>query len=170
MGIQAILTAASIGASVLGGIQQQRAAESQAEATEREAARQATLARQTSERQAREEARQNIELEKRQKLSFLKSGVALTGTPLTILAETRERGGENVEAILETGRTQQEGLLGQGELQASELRSGGRQALFRGLGSGIATGATAFGQGVFTPAPKFDPRRQAPPRKPTRLT
>ena len=116
------LTALSAGASIIGGIQQSR-----------EAQKQAQRAQQETELQARAEARENIAFEKRQKLAFLKSGVSLEGSPLLVLAETRRRGSENVGAILETGRTRAKGVA-----------ASGRQALIGGFSQGLSTAAGGF--------------------------
>ena len=137
MGIETLLLAAGVSAStastagtiaavaggisaigsVVGGVQQARAAGEQSK-----------LAQQEAETRARAEARQNIELEKRQKLGFISGGVALEGSPLLVLAETKRLGAENVGAIVETGQT-----------QAESLKSTGRQALIGGLTTGAAT-------------------------------
>ena len=83
-------------------------------------------------------------MEKRQKLAFLKGGVSLAGSPLLLLAETRRVGGENIEAILKTGRTEATSLLTQGAFQARGLKATGRQALIGGLTKGIGTAAGGF--------------------------
>lgn len=132
------------GVSVVGGIQTRNEAEAQASATRTEAQRQANLRRQEAENEARREVRANIALEKRQKLSFIKSGVALEGSPLLLLAETGRKGTENIEAILQSGRTGATGLLAQGQLQSSALRSTGRQALVGGLTRGATTAVGGF--------------------------
>jgi len=106
-------------------------------AQSKESGRQAKIAQQQSEAQARSEARSNIALEKRQTLAFLKSGVALEGSPLLLLAETRREGGKNVENILEGGVQ-----------TAGSLRASGRSALIGGLTSAAGTAAGAFTPGI----------------------
>lgn len=138
---------ASVGGSALGGIQQSKAASAQASATNAEAARQAALQQQEADLSARAETRENIKLEKRQKLAFLKSGVSLEGSPLLLLDETRQKGGENVDAILRSGQTAATGTLARGGLRSAELKSSGRQALTSGLTSGAGTLA---GSGIFS--------------------
>ena len=139
-----ILSAVSTAGAVVGGIQQRGAAKAAAKATTAEAQRQADLVQEEREIQARSEARQNIELEKRQKLAFIKSGVAFEGSPLLILAETERKGTENVEAILRSGRTQATGLLAEGALRSAQLKASGRQALISGLTSGATLAAPLF--------------------------
>ncbi len=137
-------TGISAAGSILGGIQARGAAEQQAADTRAEAQRQANLRQEEREQQARLEAREGIELEKRQKLAFLKGGVSLAGSPLLLLAETRRIGAENIEAILKTGRTEATSLLQAGAFQARGLKTTGRQALIGGLTRGIGTGITGF--------------------------
>lgn len=147
MGIETALligTLASAAGTVVGGIQQSRAAKAQAKDTRNEAQRQANLRQEERTQQARVEARENIALEKRQKLAFLSSGVSLEGSPLLLLAETKRRGGENVASLLKTGQTEATGLLRSGESQATSLRASGRQALIGGLTSAAGTAAGGF--------------------------
>jgi len=147
MGIETALligTLVSAAGAVVGGIQARGAAEQQASDTRAEATRQANLRQQEREQQARAEARENIALEKRQKLSFLKSGVSLEGSPLLLLAETRRKGTENVAAILKTGQTEATSLLRAGTFQSNQLKSRGRQALIGGLTKGVGTAAGGF--------------------------
>ena len=149
IGIETALLIGSAVASIGGGISQASEARSQAKSAQEQA-----------EVQARATAREAIDVEKRQKLSFLKSGVALEGSPLLILAETREKGLENVEAI-----------QGQGRQQAKSILRGGRSALIGGLTSAAQTGV-----GSISTAPRenlggggtFNPATQAPSRKPLR--
>lgn len=111
-----------VGGSILGGIQQQEAYEDQAKIQEQQA-----------EEQARQLARENIQLEKAQKVAYLSSGVSLEGSPLLVMAEDRRIGQENIQNTLETGRT-----------QASSLRKSGRQALIGGLVGGASAGAKSW--------------------------
>lgn len=120
MGIETALlvgTLISAGTSIVGGIQQKNAADAQADEASRAA-----------EEQMRTEARENIALEKRQKLAFLKSGVSLTGTPLAVLAETHRIGNQNIEEI---GRA--------GSAKAASYKASGRSAMIQGIGQGIGT-------------------------------
>ena len=142
--VATVATVASAAGTVIGGLQQRGAAKAAAKATSIEAQRQADLVQEERELQARSEARQNIELEKRQKLAFIKSGVSFEGSPLLILAETERKGAENVEAILRSGRTQATGLLAEGALRSSQLKASGRQALISGLTSGATLAAPLF--------------------------
>lgn len=139
IGLGTILSGVSAVSSIIGGFQQSREAEEQAR-----------LARADAEARARAEARDAIEFEGRQKLAFLKSGVALTGTPLAVLAETRSRGLENVRNVIDSG-----------ERTASSIRTRGRSALIGGLTEGIGT--LAGGIGSISPS---SPTPPIPPRKP----
>ena len=137
-------TVAGIAGPIVGGIQQKGAAEAAASATSREAQRQADLRQEEATKAARVEARENIELEKIQKLSFLKSGVALEGSPLLLLAETKTRGAENIESIIRSGQTGATGLLASGTTKASQLRASGREALLGGLLGGATRAEPLF--------------------------
>lgn len=138
-------TVASVAGTVIGGIQQRGASKAAAAATSAEAQRQADLRQQETEQRARVEARENIELEKRQKLAFIKSGVDVgVGSPLLVLAETERKGEENIEAILKTGRTQATGLLATGAAESRRLKASGRQALISGLTTGATRAAPLF--------------------------
>lgn len=143
MGLETIALVATIAGSVGSFIQGQKAAG----AAESAAAQQAANAQQEAEATARREARENIALEKRQKLAFLKSGVSLEGSPLLLLQETREQGEENVEAILRSGQTQQQAIIGSGVTTAGQARASGRQALLGGL-SGISSFGGSSGSGI----------------------
>lgn len=69
-----------------------------------------------------------------QKLAFLKSGVALSGSPLDILDETTRVADENISAIRAGGAARE---LEQKNL-ASQARIGGRAALLAGITGGAA--------------------------------
>lgn len=156
-------------AGVVSAAQQSSAAKSQASAVRAESERQGALQRQEAELSARQEARSNIKLGKRQKLAFLKSGVALEGSPLLLLAETQDEGDDNVEAILTSGQTRSQSTLNQGVFQATSLKSSGRQALIGGLTSAAGTAAGGFGDGGdIRSGSTFNPKTSAPPRKPLR--
>lgn len=64
-----------------------------------------------------------------QTAAFAKSGVLLEGTPLEVLAATREEGNRQKEQILLTGKAQQD-----------LAKSQGRSAILQGIGS-VAQGA-----------------------------
>ncbi len=135
-----VLSAASAASSVIGGIQQSRAA-----------SRQAANAQAQAVDQARAETRSNLELEKKQKLAFLKSGVALEGSPFLVMAEDAQTGEQNVGAILRSGAN-----------QARSIRRSGRQALFSGFASGADTIFSGYQEGIFggstAPKPGRNPR------------
>lgn len=149
MGIETALLIAAVASaagSAIGGIQQSREARSQANKASEEA-----------ELQSRAEARETIKLEKQQKLAFLKSGVALEGSPLLLLSETKRKGKENIEAITESGR-----------VRASSIRASGRGALISGLTSAAGTAAGGFGGGTEDFGQTRTGRAPTPSRKPLR--
>ncbi len=117
-------TAVAAGGEIYQGISEAQAAEEQAN----------IVGKQASE-SARERKRQIQRLASKQKVSFLKSGVSLEGTPIDILSETFNIGQQDINAILETGRSQQRALI-----------KGGRDALIGGFTKAIGTGLTGFQQ------------------------
>jgi len=80
---------------------------------------------------AGERARQAGKLMARQKVSFMKSGVNLAGSPLQVIEETGAFAQEDVRQIFRTG-----------DIQARNLRRSGQTAIFQGLGQGLMSGAT----------------------------
>ena len=80
---------------------------------------------------AGERARQAGKLMARQKVSFMKSGVNLAGSPLQVIEETGAFAQEDVRQIFRTG-----------DIQARNLRRTGQAAIFQGLGQGLMSGAT----------------------------
>ena len=81
-----------------------------------------------AEEQTRVASRENIALEKRQKLAFLKSGVGLEGTPLLMLAETEKIGKSN-EAEITRG----------GSAAANARYASGRAAMVKSVGSAASS-------------------------------
>ncbi len=110
-----------------------QAAESRAVEQERQAAREARLTQEDAE-----------DFRKRQKVSFLASGVTLEGSPLLIMEETRTRGAENVNEILRAGSAGASAVRQEGRMQAQSIRSSGRQAFTSGLTTGLKTAGSAF--------------------------
>ncbi len=110
--------------------------EAQSAAKEEESAirKQGGLALRESEQEAARVGEANTRFEQRQRLSFLKSGVRLEGTPLAVLAETRAKGARETSAIRERG-VAQAGLL---RTRAGIVRSVGRAKLLSTFGSATA--------------------------------
>lgn len=149
IGIGTVLAATSTLASVAQGVSAQKAATSEAEASV-----------ERTEAQARQRVRDTMELEKEQQLRFLKSGVSLEGSPLLVLAETRDIGAEDTQNILEAGRQER-----------NQIMSQGRGALFSGLTQAAGTAAKGFTGGFEDMAGQSvtkSPTLFAPPRKPLR--
>lgn len=76
-----------------------------------------------------------------QKLAFLKSGVALSGSPLDILDETARVSAENLSAIRAGG----EAKALDAEWEGAQARIGGRNALI----GGITGAAKSIGWGLY---------------------
>jgi len=94
----------------------------------------------------------------RQKLSFLKAGVALTGSPLDILDETARVTAENISAIRARGAAQALDARG----QALAARGRGRTAFIQGISRGIRGVSRGF-------LMREEIRRSSQPRKRTPL-
>jgi len=95
----------------------------------KEAQTTASAIREQSEFQARERERQSSELKSFQKVSFLKSGVNLAGSPLKILEETTSFAKEDIRQIFESGNT-----------RAGNVSRAGSTAIFQGLTEGLMAG------------------------------
>lgn len=108
------------------GNQQAKNAYAQAAETVREQTRQSTL-NAYNEKQAAESAR------RQQKLAYLKSGVSLSGSPLLLLEETRQRGISNANAINTSNSTYTKSVGTQAGQQAGDAYSAGRMGFVRGV-------------------------------------
>lgn len=128
MGIETALLAGgatlAAGGKISSGIEQNKAA--------REEARQIGS---DADRYAREREQDAIDVAKRQKLSFIKSGIDITpGSPLLMLAETKAKGRREAGFIREkAGR------------QAKSLKRSGRSALISSLLGAGSTAIKAYG-------------------------
>ena len=105
---------------------------------------------------AAERQRQADDLQKRQKVSYLKSGVLLTGSPLRIMEET--------DKYAQADKRQ---IFSQASIQSSNLSSAANTGIFKSLFGGMAQGAMAgynlsgtFGGG--NPKPNPIPKTPAP--------
>ena len=116
---------------------------------------QANNATATANLQAKEQVRQSFkeaevekanakDFERRQKLSYLASGVTLEGSPLLIMEETRRKGAENVDEILRSGTAAYGATIQEGRNAASTLKAQGRQAFTSGLTNAIGSGIDGF--------------------------
>lgn len=118
----------------------------------KEARRQAAIVQEDNLEQAkafREDARS---FRKTQELGFLKSGLTLEGSPLEILAKSREDAHKDYQNIIKRGYQ-----------QSDSIRRQGRRALTSGLNQGIGN-AMQFGQQVGMMA--LTGGLSGPPRRP----
>lgn len=121
------------GLSLFSGLQQfsagnEQAKNAYAQTAEniKEQTRQATL-NAYNEKQAAEGAR------RQQKLAYLKSGVSLSGSPLLLLEETRQRGISNANAIEASNAAYTRSAGTQAGQQAGDAYSMGRMGFVRGV-------------------------------------
>jgi hypothetical protein len=133
------LTVLSGVTSVLGGLQGMAQGNQQADAARATAAMQAREQVRVSAREAEME-RQNVEdTVRRQKLAYMSSGVSLEGSPLLVMEETRRRGADNIEEIIQGGAYGAASAKTEGRLRAQQAKSSGRQAFVSGImGAGTA--------------------------------
>lgn len=110
---------------------------------------QAALTLSESEREATRVQASNEQFEQRQRLSFLKSGVRLEGTPLEVLAETERVGVAEVESVRQAGRAQAGAIVS----KAKVTERGGRASFLGSLAGASVSGQKGFKEttgGIFT--------------------
>lgn len=122
-----------IGTQIYSGIQAQKAADSEASYMRQ----QVQLQNLEADEEAKRIEREGKSFKKRQKMLFLKSGVALEGSPLLILEETEQETRRQVSAIRKRGIAQ----FRLGMQRAANLQKKGRAQL---IGSAIQGATTAF--------------------------
>lgn len=125
--------------SIVGGAASQAEAGYQSELAIQQAESRAIEQERVSFREAKLEQEQAEDFRKRQKVAYLASGVDLSGSPLLVMEETRRRGAENVNEILQSGSSASSAARAEGRIQASQLKSSGRRAFADGLSTGIGT-------------------------------
>lgn len=120
MGIETALIASAVMSGVSGIAQysQQKKAD---KAAKRAAETQATLMEEDAKRAAQQELATAEDARKKQRMAFLKSGVDLTGSPLLVMEETRDKGLENAKNVTESAKaradlTRQQGSVGRASL------------------------------------------------------
>lgn len=125
--------------SIAGGAASQAESGYQAELAAQQAESRAIEQERVSAREARLEQEQTEDFRKRQKVAYLASGVDLSGSPLLVMEETRRKGAENVNEILQSGAAGSSAARAEGRIQASQLKSSGRRAFADGLSTGVGT-------------------------------
>jgi len=119
------------GLQIIQGLEAQKATKTEGKALRNQGA----VALRESEREAARLQETNEDFEQKQRLSFLKSGVKLEGTPLDVLAETQRVGAEEVTAVREAG-VARAGLF---RSKARVTERGGRASFLGSLASASAT-------------------------------
>lgn len=99
---------------------------------------QAFLLEQTARANQEKELRTLQKFKAKQAAKFLKSGVLLSGTPLTVLDETETEGLREIESNF----NRQARLANLSRRRAGNARSIGRSALFQGFGGALIQGLT----------------------------
>lgn len=130
-------TALSVGGGIVAGQQQKKAASQNASLQEQ----QASLALDEAQTNAGIVADDRRNILKRQALAYTKSGVALEGSPLLVLENTRSKSQQEVDSIVKSGAAQYK----LGMANASTTRAAGRAALTSSYIAGIGQiGSTAL--------------------------
>lgn len=139
-----VLAGISAASSIMGGIEQKKAADQQAEYATATANMQAKEQARVSVQQAQAEREQAETARRRQKIGYMKGGVSLEGSPLLIMEQTRLRGQRNAEEILASGAAGSTAARTEGRIAAENYKASGRQAFMEGIGRAAQTGYGAF--------------------------
>lgn len=134
MAVTSILAGASGGFSILSGLFGMNAADANAASLRN----QARLLQVESEADIERYASQAKTFKATQKMAYLKSGVALSGSPLDVLDETARVASENIAAM----RAQTAAKGASLKSQAASMRAAGRVAFLAGVGGAMETAAT----------------------------
>ncbi len=141
MGIEPaiLMAAASTGLSLMQGMSAQSEAAAQTKALYAKTTADIQEQTRQSVRQAAQEKTAAEGARRQQKLAYMASGVSLSGSPLLVLEETRQKGLANAQEIMDanTAYTKSTGL--ETGAQAKSFRSQGRQAFMTGVGSAFKT-------------------------------
>lgn len=136
---------AQAGMSIMGGIQANKEAKSQANMALAQSAQAGVEQERQSWAQARQVQEEAKDTERKQKLAYLASGVSLSGSPLLMMEATRQKGIQNVNEVMTGGKAASNAAMTEGRMTAVKARSMGRQAFISGIGSGISSAASGIG-------------------------
>lgn len=127
------LSAFSAISSVMGGMAANEEAGKQAQLAASQAESRAVEQERLAFKEAQATTEEADSVARRQKVAYLASGVDLAGSPLLVMEETRRKGAENADEIVQAGKYGASASRAEGRAQASQLKSSGRQALIGGL-------------------------------------
>ena len=133
-------------ASTVGAVQQLSESKKQATAAKATAELQAKETVRVSSEQARVEREEADRFARQQKLSYLKSGVSLEGSPFLALEETRLQGERNAQEIIASGGASSASTLTEGRQRASQIRASGRRAFISGITKAGSSFESAYNQ------------------------
>lgn len=125
--------------SIMGGMAGSNEANYQGELAAQQAESRAIEQERIAAREARLTQEESDEARKRQKVAYLASGVTLEGSPLLVMEETRSRGAENVNEILQSGSAAANSARAEGRIEASKYKASAREEFSSGLKQGIST-------------------------------
>lgn len=140
--VMAAMAAISALSSIMGGFSANRAYNTEANWTERQAG-QALFEGQQSAQLKAEEVRS---FQADQAVGYLSSGVTLEGSPALVLEQTRRRGQMEVDSIIRAANSRYGVMMA----QAGQYRRAGRNALIGGFGNAASNAATTYikGKGI----------------------
>lgn len=139
MGIETALAASVLigaGSSIIGGIEKRN-----------EAKDQASLVIQESNVQAQQELDDADRFARGQKMSYIKSGVLLSGSPLLVMADTYNKGAKNAANIRSSGASKAQLLRKQGSAAFTQGVVGAAQSIGSGFLKGYDMGLYGGGGG-----------------------
>jgi hypothetical protein len=134
-----LLTGLSIGSSLLSGIQGLSEGKSQAKAAIAQTTQSIQEQTRQSTRQAYNEKQSAETTRRQQKIAYLASGVSLSGSPLAVLEETRQRGLSNAAEIIESNNAYTRATSAEGSATAKQLTSSGRSQFIKGVTGALTT-------------------------------
>lgn len=116
----------STGLSLFSGLQSMQAGNAQAKQAIAQSTAQAQETTRQSVREAYQEQQAASGARRQQKLAYLASGVSLSGSPLLLMEETRNKGAANAKEVMRSGEASSIATLQEGRMQASKLKTTGR--------------------------------------------
>lgn len=120
MGIETMFLV-SAGMQLASGFMQYSEQKKADRAAEQAAAAQARLQKEDADAAALDEQRQAQDAQRKQRMAYLTSGVDLTGSPLLVMEETRNKGDENAKNVKDRGYAQANLTYQQGSIKRANL-------------------------------------------------
>jgi len=135
----ALMTGLSVGSSLLSGFQGM--AEGKSQAKQMYAQTSANIAEQArqSTQSAYQEKKAAEGTRRQQKIAYLASGVSLSGSPLAVMEETRQRGLSNAAEVIASNDAYTKATGAEGTATSKQLISSGRSQFIKGVTGALTT-------------------------------